>query len=279
MRSTAWSCGYQARSRDIVMEREFSGKVALITAAGAGIGRAIAVEWASHGGTSLVTDINANDAQTVAKEIKRRGGNAHAWQLDVRSRTQIETTAEAALSVVAGVDTLFNVAGTNLPKTIEELDEEDWYRLLDVNLTSVYRLSRLIIPSLRTRGGGSIVNIASVAAILAENRCPAYSASKAAVVMLTRNMAMDFARDNIRVNAICPGSTRTPRIEEYWKRSPTGVSEIATLAPMKRSAEPEEIARPALFLASTAASYITGATLVVDGGLSAGLFVPTFERM
>ena len=135
------------------------------------------------------------------------------------------------------------------------------------------------IPEMRRRGGGSIVNISSVAGYLAENRCGAYSASKAGVILLSQNMAMDFARDNIRVNVVCPGSTRTPRLERYWRNSPTGKSEIAVHAPMKRSGEPEEIARPAIFLASSWASYMTGSVLVADGGLSAGLVVPTFERM
>jgi NAD(P)-dependent dehydrogenase (short-subunit alcohol dehydrogenase family) len=159
------------------------------------------------------------------------------------------------------------------------MDDEEWYRIIDTNLTSVYRCSKLAIPEMRKRGGGAIVNIASVAGIMAENRCGAYTASKGGVVLLTRNMAMDFARDNIRVNAVCPGSTRTPRVERYWQKSPTGKSEVALLAPMRRSAEPEEIARPAVFLASSGASYMTGSIVVVDGGLSAGINVPTFERM
>ncbi|MDB5699519.1 MAG: ycdF 1 [Alphaproteobacteria bacterium] len=276
----ALSCGcLKLRLEGARMDHEFTGKTALITAGGAGIGRAIALEWAGRGGTAIVTDLVADDAEQVAADIRAAGGTSDALALDVQSREMIEEVVPKAAAFAGGIDALFNVAGTNLPRTIEELDEADWYRLIDVNLTSVYRLSRLVIPQMRARGGGAIVNIASVAAIMAENRCPAYSASKAGVAMLTRNMAIDFARDNIRVNAICPGSTRTPRIERYWKNSPTGVSEIATLAPMNRSAEPEEIARPALFLASAGASYMTGSIVVVDGGLSAGLVVPTFERM
>ncbi len=255
---------------------EFAGKVALVTGAGAGIGRSIAIEWAAHGGAAIVTDVDEAAAQRVAAEI---GDRAHAMTLDVKNRDQIRETVAAAARIGGALDALFNVAGINIPRNVEEMDEDDWYAVLDTNLTSIYRLCKAAIPEMRKRGGGVVVNVASVAGILAENRCGAYSASKGGVMLLTRNLAMDFAKDNIRVNAVCPGSTRTPRLEKYWEKSPTGKSEIAVLAPMRRSAEPEEIAKPAIFLASSDASYITGAALVVDGGLSAGLNVPTFERM
>ena len=257
-------------------EREFEGKVALTTGAGAGIGRSIAIEWVARGGTAIVTDIDGTAAQAVAAEL---GSAAHPMKLDVKNRDDIGEAVAAAVRIGGGLDALFNVAGINIPRNIEEMGEDDWYTVLDTNLTSIYRICKLAIPEMRKRGGGAIVNVASVAGILAENRCGAYSASKGGVMLLTRNLAMDFAKDNIRVNAVCPGSTRTPRLEKYWQKSPTGKSEIAVLAPMRRSAEPEEIAKPAIFLASSDASYITGAALVVDGGLSAGLNVPTFERM
>jgi NAD(P)-dependent dehydrogenase (short-subunit alcohol dehydrogenase family) len=255
---------------------EFAGKVALVTGAGAGIGRSIAIEWAAHGGTVLVTDIDEASANAVAAEI---GGAAHGMKVDVKNLDAIREAVTTAVRIGGGLDALFNVAGINIPRNVEEMEEDDWYAVLDTNLTSIYRTCKFAIPEMRKRGGGAIVNVASVAGILAENRCGAYSASKGGVMLLTRNLAMDFAKDNIRVNAVCPGSTRTPRLEKYWQKSPTGKSEIAVLAPMRRSAEPEEIAKPAIFLASSDASYITGASLVVDGGLSAGLNVPTFERM
>lgn len=255
------------------------GKVALITGAGAGIGRAIALEWAMRGGAAMVTDIDEASAAAVAAEIDKQGARARAMKLDTKSLDDIRAGISATTRFGGGIDALFNVAGINVPRNVEEMEEADWYSVLDTNLTSIYRACKYAIPEMRRRGGGAIVNIASVAGILAENRCGAYSASKGGVIMLTRNLAMDFAKDNIRVNAVCPGSTRTPRLEKYWQKSPTGKSEIAVLAPMRRSAEPEEIARPAVFLASSDASYITGAALVVDGGLSAGINVPTFERM
>ncbi|MBV2205684.1 MAG: SDR family oxidoreductase [Pseudomonas sp.] len=252
------------------------GKVALITAAGAGIGRAIASEWARHGGIAIVTDFDGEAAQDTLREI---GEEHFARQMDVSSLVSIRATVAEAIEMAGGVDALFNVAGVNLPKNVEEIDDEDWQRLLDTNLTSVYRCSKLVIPALRKRGGGAIVNVASIAGVMAENRCSAYSASKGGVVLLTRNMGMDFAKDNIRVNAVCPGATLTPRIRSYMDSEPEHRKEMEEMCPMRRFAEPIEIARPALFLASSDASYITGASLVVDGGLTAGFRIAAFDRM
>ncbi|ODU66839.1 MAG: oxidoreductase [Lautropia sp. SCN 66-9] len=249
------------------------------SAAGAGIGRSIALDLARRGAAVLVTDRSPADARQVADEIDAAGGRAQALQLDVKDAQGIRDAVDATVALAGGLDLLFNVAGINIPKNVEMMEEDEWASVLDVNLTSIYRSAKHAIPQMRRRGGGAIVNVASIAGVLAENRCGAYSASKGGVVLLTRNMAMDFARDNIRVNAVCPGSTRTPRTEGYWRNSPTGKSEMAELCPMKRSAEPEEIARPAIFLASADASYITGAILVVDGGMTAGFRIPTFDRM
>lgn len=255
---------------------DLSGKVAFVTGAGAGIGQAIAVEWARRGGIPVVTDIDQDAARAVAAGIEQASGSAVALRLDVRDGDGIRSAFADALKATGGLDVLFNVAGTNMPKNVEEMDEEDWYAIIDTNLTSVFRCSKLAIPEIRRRGGGAIVNVASIAGVMAENRCAAYTASKGGVVLLTRNMAMDFAADGIRVNAICPGSTRTPRIESYWRR--TGKRGEPS-CPMKRYAEPEEIARPAVFLASPDASYVTGAVLVVDGGLTAGFRIPAFDQM
>jgi NAD(P)-dependent dehydrogenase (short-subunit alcohol dehydrogenase family) len=255
-------------------DNDLTDKIAFVTGAGAGIGRAIAMEWTRRGGIALVSDMAGDDAKSVAAEITEAGGRAHAFTVDVRELDQIRTGMAAAIESAGGLDVLFNVAGTNLPRNVEELEDEEWHRIIDTNLTSVYRCAKIAIPEIRKRGGGAIVNTASIAGIMGENRCASYVASKGGIVMLTRNMAMDFAPDNIRVNAICPGATRTPRIESYWKRAG---KQSAPDCPMERYAEPEEIARPAVFLASPDASYVTGAALVVDGGMTAGFRIPSFD--
>ncbi len=260
-------------------QKHLAGKVAFVTGAGAGIGRAIVLEWTRRGGTVVATDMAPEAAQAVAAEVAHEGGHAFSLGLDVKSLAAIRAAFVTAVSQAGGIDVLFNVAGTNLMKNVEEMADEEWYSIIDTNLTSIYRCSKYAVPEIRKRGGGAIVNIASVAGIMAENRCAAYSASKGGVVLLTRNMAMDFALYNIRVNAVCPGSTRTPRIEAYMRARPGHERAIADLCPLKRFAEPEEIARPALFLASEEASYITGAALVVDGGLTAGFRLPLFDEL
>lgn len=252
------------------------GKVAFITGGGAGIGRAIAIEWASQGGICAVTDLDGAAARQTLIDCRARG---ESLPLDVADGIAVRTAVAHMTERLGRIDALFNVAGVNLPKNVEELDEDEWYRLIDTNLTSVYRCSRLILPLMRRQGGGAIVNIASVAGIMAENRCAAYSATKAAVVNLSRNMAMDFARDGIRVNAVCPGGTLTPRIESYMAREPRNRREMEEMSPLKRMARPEEIARPAVFLASEDASYVNGAVLVVDGGMTAGFRIAAFDRM
>lgn len=257
--------------------KDLEGRVALVTGAGAGIGQAIALEWARRGGIVIASDLAMESVNGTLQAI---AGDLHrGLTINVADPESIRIGFGQALQWYDGLDALFNVVGVNLPRNVEEIDEEDWGRLIDTNLTSVYRCSRLAIPALRKRGGGAIVNVASIAGVMAENRCSAYSASKGGVVLLTRNMGMDFAKDNIRVNAVCPGATLTPRIDSYMAAQPEHRREMEEMCPMRRFAQPVEIARPAVFLASDDASYITGASLVVDGGLTAGFRIAAFDRM
>lgn len=254
-------------------------RVAIVTGGGAGIGEAIATEWALEGGCAIVADLDATAAEDVVNRIRQSGGQAASVRADVKNVDDIRSMVRSGIALWGRVDALFNVAGTNMPKTVEEMEDPDWYHIIDTNLTSVYRCSKYALPEMRRQGAGAIVNIASTAGILAENRCSAYTASKGGVIALTRNMAMDYARYNIRVNAICPGATLSPRFRAYLERTPGHKKAIEGLCPMKRVARPEEIAEPAVFLASDAASFITGAVLVVDGGLTAGIFVAIFDQM
>jgi meso-butanediol dehydrogenase/(S,S)-butanediol dehydrogenase/diacetyl reductase len=259
--------------------RRFEGRIAFITGSGAGIGRAIAMEWAAGGGSAILVDLDGDAAAAVAREIEALGGRAWPLAADVSRLSDIERAFATGLQAAGGLDALFNVAGTNMARNVEEMSDEEWRRIFDTNLTSVYRCCHRAIPELRKRGGGAIVNIASTAGILAENRCAAYSSSKAGVIMLTRNMAMDFARDNIRTNAICPGGTMTPRIKSYMERAGGDGEMMEQICPMKRYARPEEIAKPAVFLASDDASFINGVALPVDGGTTAGIRMAIFDRM
>ncbi|MFE9328457.1 SDR family NAD(P)-dependent oxidoreductase [Nocardia sp. NPDC052278] len=254
-----------------------TGRTAVVTAAGAGIGRAIAIEWAARGGAVVAADLDADAARATSRSISDAGGESGWATVDVTDPDAMPGAVAAALGSFGRIDALFNVAGASLPRRVDEMDDSDWYRMIDINLTSVYRCSKAVIPELRRAGGGSIVNISSTAGLLAENRCSAYSAAKGGVLLLTKNMAMDYAADGIRVNAVCPGSTMTPRIRDYLDRVPGHDSLLDGLCPMKRYAEPDEIARPAVFLASDEASYITGAVLAVDGGLTAGKHFAIFE--
>ncbi|MBV1960891.1 MAG: SDR family oxidoreductase [Immundisolibacteraceae bacterium] len=256
---------------------EYSGKVALITGGAAGIGRAIVELWCDHGGAAVLTDLDEQAAQKAADEIASRGADVMAIGLDVTNLDQVNQLVPALLNRYSGIDVLFNVVGNNSMRTVEEATDEEWRFIIDTNLMSVFRVSKVVIPELRKRGGGSIINISSIAGVLAENRCSAYSASKGAVITLTKNMAMDFAKDHIRVNCVCPGGTYTPRIRGYMEANPGHEKIMTDLCSLGRMAEPEEIARPALFLASDDASFVTGSALMVDGGYSAGKHISLFD--
>ena len=256
---------------------EYSGKVALVTGGAAGIGRAIVELWCEHGGSAVLTDLDQKAAEQAAEEITSRGGDVMPLALDVTDLEQVNQVVPALLERYSGINTLFNVVGNNSMRTVEEATDEEWQFIIDTNLMSVFRISKVVIPELRKQGGGAIINVSSIAGVLAENRCSAYSASKGAVITLTKNMAMDFAKDHIRVNCICPGGTYTPRIRGYMEANPGHEKIMTDLCSLGRMAEPEEIARPALFLASDDASFVTGSALMVDGGYSAGKHISLFD--
>ncbi|AKK27880.1 MULTISPECIES: SDR family NAD(P)-dependent oxidoreductase [Mycobacteriaceae] len=256
-----------------------SGRVAIVTAAAAGIGSAIATRWCRDGGSCVMADTDTAGLETAVAALAASGARVCGVAGDVCRRDVANRVVERALAEFGRLDALFNVVGVSLPRNVEEISEEEWRDQFDANLGSVFQMSKPVIPVLRSAGGGAIVNVASTAGILAENRCSAYSASKGGVILLTKNMALDFARDNIRVNAIAPGGTRTPRIERFLSEHPEHASMMTDICVMQRFAQPEEIAAPAVFLASPDASFITGAVLPVDGGMTAGVRFPAFEAM
>lgn len=241
-----------------MMGQRLASKTALITAAGQGIGRAIAERFAREGATVIATDINA------AALVELDGCRTRV--LDVRSRSEIATVA----AEVGGIDVLVNCAGIVANGSVLDSSEEDWSTSFDINVTSVFRLIRATLPGMIERGGGSIVNISSVAGSIkgVPNRC-IYGATKAAIIGLTKSVAADFIAQRIRCNAICPGTIATPSLEERLEATGNYAAAKAAFIqrqPMGRFGEPSEVAALALYLASDESAFTTGQCHIIDGG-------------
>lgn len=244
-------------------------KIALITGGASGIGRATALRFAQEGAAVVIADVNAEAAQGVVKEIEAAGGQALFVSCDVTQAQDCQRAVEAAVATFGGLDILFNNAGIIRRADVLGTTEEEWDRVMAVNVKSIFLMSKYAIPHMQKRGGGAIINTSSGWGLKGGGNAAAYCASKGAVINLTRAMAIDHGPQNIRVNAVCPGDTDTPMLRSEAKQ--LGQAEHEFLAesaarPLGRYGKPEEIAEAALFLASDAASYITGAALVVDGG-------------
>ena len=253
-----------------------AAKVALITGGTSGIGEATAHLFAQEGAMVAFTGRRAEKGRQVEAGILGAGGHALYIQAD---HTREEDCQKAVMEVIqrfGRVDILFNNAGVVLHGTAEQTSEADWQLTLDLNITAVWRMSKLVIPQMRLQGGGVIVNNASDWGVVGAEAALAYSMSKGAVIQMTRSMALDHARENIRVNAVCPGDTFVERWVEngYFKDSGAvarqqALEESGENIPIGRVAAAEEIARAVLFLASSDSSYMTGSILVVDGGNTA----------
>jgi NAD(P)-dependent dehydrogenase (short-subunit alcohol dehydrogenase family) len=251
------------------MSGRFAGRGILVTGAGSGIGRAAAQLFAGEGGRVVVVDQDENEAQTTAKSIRQAGGEALAIGADVSREADCRGMVERALAAYGRLHVAFNNAGIGASGfAVADEEEVTWSRLIDVNLKGIFLAMKYEIPAMVSAGGGAIVNTASVAGLVGERGIGAYAASKHGVVGLTRTAALDYIGQGVRINAVCPGATRT-RILANWFQDPKVESFILSRHPIGRIAEPEEIARAVLFLASDDASFIVGQALAVDGGLTA----------
>ena len=249
------------------------GRVALVTGAASGIGRAIAGLLAREGAAIVVFDRDESGGRAAAEAIEADGGRCLAVAGDVTRDADCGRAVDAAIGKLGGLHVLCNNAGIIRRATILDTSEEDWDRLMQVNVKSIFLMSRRAVPHMKRAGGGVIVNTASNWGLVGGERAAAYCATKGAVVLLTKAMALDHGPDGIRVNCVCPGDTDTPmlRSEAEMLREPVDrfLAQSAQV-PLRRVATPDDIARAVLYLASDASSFMTGAPLVVDGGFVAG---------
>jgi NAD(P)-dependent dehydrogenase (short-subunit alcohol dehydrogenase family) len=248
---------------------DFSGKTALVTGAGSGIGAATALAFATAGAKVAVVDCSAETAETTCKRIERARGVAIPIVADISRSEDVQHMVETACARFGQIDCAFNNAGISaLHEPITKTDDATWHRVISVNLTGVWLCLKHEIAHMMSRGRGAIVNASSVGGLVAAPNMSPYVASKHGVVGLTRSLALEAAEHGIRVNAICPGWTRTPMVERSLAQSKAPV-QVAALQPIGRLGEPEEVAHVVLWLCSDAASFITGAAIAADGGYTA----------
>jgi len=246
---------------------KLAGKTAFITGAGSGMGRAMARRFAAEGARVAATDIDAGRATAIAEEIRGDGGAASAFTIDVADSGSVGAAVDAALAELGRIDILCSNAGIlDDYATVLETSEEQWDRVLGINLKGMYLTSRALLPQMIDNGGGVIVNTASIAGMVAGGGGAAYTAAKHGVIGLTRQLAFDFGSKGVRANAICPGAVETGMTHDLFEAGEADVMESVNSVPAGRYAQPEEIANLALFLAGDESDFIHGAAYVIDGG-------------
>ena len=246
-----------------------AGKVAVVTGAGAGIGRAAAVLFGREGAQVVAVNMDPPRGEEVLGEIRAAGGQAVRVQADVSQSADVQRMVSEALAAYGRIDILVNNAGIWIPGDVVQTTEADWRHIMDVNVTSIFLAMKYTIPHMVARGGGSIVNVSSEVGLVGACGMLAYSVSKTAVIALTRSTALDFVANGVRVNCVCPGRTVTPLVEAHIALAADREAERVRLSsdrPMMRMGEPDEIAAGILYLASDESPYATGSVLAIDGG-------------
>ena len=249
-----------------------SNKVAIITGGASGIGRATALLFAQEGAAVVIVDIDAEQGQSTMLEIEAKGGKAIFIRANAAIADDCRAAVEKTVATYGSLDILFNNAGIVRRANVVHTTEAEWDKVMAVNVKSIFLMSKYAIPYMEKAGGGSIINTSSGWGLKGGSNAVSYCASKGAVTNMTRAMAIDHGRQNIRVNSVCPGDTDTPMLRDEARQ--LGQDEATFMAeaaerPLHRYAQPGEIAQAVLYLASDAASYVTGSALVIDGGGSA----------
>jgi meso-butanediol dehydrogenase/(S,S)-butanediol dehydrogenase/diacetyl reductase len=258
------------------MAGRLEGKVAIVTAGGSGIGAATARRFAGEGASVVIVDLSGTRAGEIATEIVKGGGTARWLKMDASDPEGMQAAIRLAMDSWGRLDVMFNNAGMGTVEPIEAMTLETWNRTLAVTLTSVFLGIKYSLPIMRKQGGGSIVNTASISGTAGDYGMSAYNAAKAGVINLARAAALENAKYGIRVNCVCPGATNTRVSQLLGGNDVEGFRRKLGQNPIGRIGEPEEIANAVLFLASDEASFITGTTIVADGGLTAHSGLPHF---
>lgn len=252
---------------------KFKNRCVVITGAGSGIGRACALEFAKEGANVVIADINLDGGKQTVQLIEAANGAAIAIKTDVSKPGSVEALVEHTIKKFSAVHALVNNAAIQINKTIEDTSFEEWNLQLSINLGGVFLCSKYFLPYLR-QTKGSIINMSSVNGFFVEPNCAGYCATKAAIIGLTKAMAIDHGKEGVRVNCICPGYIDAGLAEGYFQSQPDPVKariEAGKLHALRRIGKPEEVGRAAVFLASDDASFVTGSSFVVDGGFGSGL--------